>query len=67
MLPPAHVHARAKRYAVKLFLSHYQHVAWRNEFGEDPPKPYVIQHLGHADRMLPPNYDQFFPIERQKK
>ena len=27
-LPPAHIHARAKRYAVKLYLAHWQHVAY---------------------------------------
>jgi hypothetical protein len=29
--PPAHVHARAKRYAVKLFLSHFHHVAYKEK------------------------------------
>ena len=28
-LPAGHLHARAKRWAVKIFLSHWQHVAWR--------------------------------------
>ena len=55
-LPPAHVHARAKRWAVKLFLAHYQFVAFREEFGFDPPKPYVLDILGHADYIQVPNY-----------
>lgn len=55
-LPPAHIHSRAKRYAVKLFLAHYHHVAYRCHFGVDPPKPYVISILGHADYIAPPNF-----------
>lgn len=56
MLPPAHIHARAKRYAVKLFLSHYQAVAWESTYGEKPPKPYIIEHGGHAHYIAPPNW-----------
>lgn len=56
MLPPAHISQRAKRYAVKIFLSHYHQVAYEIEFGERPAKPYVIEHLGHADFMEPPNW-----------
>lgn len=55
-LPPAHIHSRAKRYAVKLFLAHYHWVAYESEYGTPPPKPYVIEHLGHADLMGPPNW-----------
>jgi hypothetical protein len=55
-LPPAHIHARAKRWAVKLFLAHYHHVAWTMATGTPPPKPYVISILGHADMIMPPNF-----------
>ncbi|MCL5744356.1 MAG: IS110 family transposase [Acidobacteria bacterium] len=55
-LPPAHIHARAKRWAVKLFLAHYHHVAYTLATGTAPPKPYVISILGHADMILPPNF-----------
>lgn len=47
-LPPAQIHARARRYAVKLFLSHYHAEAYRNHFGKEPPLPYPIAHLDHA-------------------
>lgn len=57
-LPPAHIHSRAKRWAVKLFLAHYHHVAWKLATGQEPPKPYVIAHLGHADFMAPPNFPE---------
>lgn len=53
LLPPAHVHARAKRYAVKLFLSHYWERG-RKLAGLPVPEPYPIAHLGHAHRIEPP-------------
>lgn len=56
MLPPARIHARSKRYAVKLFLSHYHHVAYVDRFGEQPPKPYIIEHGGHTHFVAPPNW-----------
>jgi len=55
-LPPAHIHARAKRYAVKLFLAHYQHVAYELHYHKLPPRPYVLEHLGHVDYIAPPNW-----------
>jgi hypothetical protein len=52
-LPPAHIDARARRYAVKIFLSH-MHAEWyRRAFGEEPPLPYAVAHLGHA-HIVPP-------------
>jgi len=57
-LPPAHIHARAKRWAVKLFLAHYHHVAWTLATGHEPPKPYVIAHLDHVDFITPPNFPE---------
>lgn len=50
-LPPAHIHARAKRYAVKLFLAHFHEVAYVDRFGTQPPLPYAITQLGHAHRI----------------
>lgn len=56
-LPPAHIHARGKRYAVKIFLSHWHHVAFEIANGFPPPQaPYVIAHLGHVDYIPPPNW-----------
>lgn len=56
-LPPAHIHARAKRYAVKLFLSHLQHVWWEVENGEAPAKPYILTaEGGHAHYIAPPGW-----------
>ncbi|MCL6518175.1 cytochrome P450, partial [Alicyclobacillus sp.] len=55
MLPPAQIEARARRYAVKLFLAHYHEVAYRVRYGEPPPKPYPLAHLGHTEYIMPPN------------
>lgn len=54
-LPPAQIDARARRYAVKLFLSHLQFVWWFIRFNELPANPYVIAHLGHVHVIQPPN------------
>ena len=56
-LPQGHIHARAKRYAVKLFLAHWHHVAYESINGEPPPKPYVLEHGGHSHFIAPPGYD----------
>lgn len=55
-LPQGRIHARAKRYAVKLFLSHWHHVAYESHFGTPPPKPYIIEHGGHTHFLAPPNW-----------
>ena len=54
-LPPARIHLRAQRYAVKLFLSDLHCVWFWTTFGTLPPKPYVVSHLGHAHYTMPPN------------
>jgi hypothetical protein len=55
-LPPGHIHARAKRYAVKLFLAHWHAVAYRDHFNADAPKPYALTMLGHAHEIVCPNW-----------
>ena len=57
MLPPAHIHARARRYAVKLFLAHYWSVGHFLVTGDPGPNPYALAVLGHAHEMSPPNMD----------
>jgi hypothetical protein len=56
MHPPARIHARAKRYATKLFLAHLHHVMYEIEYGTPPPKPYVLEHGGHVHFIAPPNW-----------
>jgi len=52
-LPPAHIHARAKRYAVKLFLAHFWEESYRRHYGTEPPLPYPIAHMNHVDIIRP--------------
>lgn len=55
MLPPAHIDARARRYAVKLFLSHL-HGEWHERhYGRPAPLPYPIAFMGHAHIINAPN------------
>lgn len=66
-LPPAHVNAQARRYAVKLFLSHL-HLVWRwVETGELPPKPYALGQLDHAHFIRPQHLDMVEGIEKAMK
>jgi hypothetical protein len=54
MLPPAHIDARARRYAVKIFL-YDLFAAWYRTAGRGtPPKPWIIEHGGHAHLVVPP-------------
>ena len=53
-LPPAHIHSRAKRYAVKMFLSHLHEVWWTHQFGSPPPVPYVFSLAEHTHKIEPP-------------
>lgn len=55
-LPLGRLELRARRWAVKIFLAHYHHVAYECYFGEAPPKPYVIAHLNHAGMIEVPNW-----------
>lgn len=59
-LPPAHINAMAKRFAVKMFLSHLFEVWYEYEHGEKPPKPFVEQHLGHVHIIHAPNREILF-------
>jgi hypothetical protein len=56
MLPPAHIHSRSTRWAVKLFLSHVHHVFWETATGTPPPKPFALEHMGHVHYIPPPNW-----------
>ena len=53
-LPPAHIHARAKRYAVKLFLSHLHEAWYEHHYNKPVPRPYVMEHKGHTHKIEVP-------------
>jgi len=53
----AQIDGRARRYAVKLFLSHL-HLVWHFvEFGTLPPKPYALGQLDHGHFEPPLHLD----------
>jgi hypothetical protein len=56
-LPPAQIDARARRYAVKLFLSHLHLVWFYLQNNAVPAKPYAIGHMDHTHFIKPPNLD----------
>lgn len=55
-LPPARIHLRSERVAVKRFLADLHHVMYELETGEKPPKPWAITIGGHAHYVPPPNW-----------
>lgn len=57
-LPPGHIHARCRRYAVKMFISHLHEVMYRDYFEKAPPVPYVFAKSGgdHRHYIAPPNW-----------
>jgi len=55
-LPDGHLRARYLRYATKIFLSHWHHVAYETHYGVRPPKPYIISVGGHQEYIVPPNW-----------
>jgi len=52
-LPPGHIDARARRYAVKQFLADWHGEAYRRYFKKEPPLPYPIAILGHSHYRIP--------------
>lgn len=56
-LPQAEIHAMGRRYAVKIFLSHYHTVAYWLEYNRLPAAPYAMEHLGHVHYIAIPNAD----------
>lgn len=59
-LPPAHINNMAKRFAVKIFLSHLFEVWYEYDRGIKPPNPFVQDHLGHVHIMHAPNTEILF-------
>ena len=50
-LSAGHIDARARRYAVKHFLSRWWEVAYERHHGTKPPDCYAIAHMGHGHPM----------------
>lgn len=48
-----HIMQRAKRYAVKIFISHVYEAMYYEKFHQEAPKYYVFEHDGHHDYIAP--------------
>jgi len=58
-LPPAHIHARARRYAAKLFLAHVHQAMYADWYkGAPSPLPYIfhVEEGRHRHLLEPPNW-----------
>jgi len=54
-LSDAQIDAQARRFAVKIFLSHYHAVAYQAHHGEPAPRPYIIAYGDHVHEIAIPN------------
>lgn len=57
-LPKAQIHGRAKRYAVKLFLSHFHEVYFSHYHRMTPPPSYILAHPKEGE----PHFDYIPPF-----
>lgn len=55
-LPPEQIDARARRFAVKIFLVHLHQVLYYERYGKMPPKPYVLDVLGKEREIICPKW-----------
>jgi hypothetical protein len=56
LLSSAQIDAQARRFAVKIFLSHF-HAVWFEDYHKKPaPTPYTIAHMDHVHEIQIPNY-----------
>lgn len=53
-LPPAHIHARAKRKALQLFIGHLHEVWFELHHNIKAPAPYAISLTNHSHYIPPP-------------
>jgi hypothetical protein len=67
-LPKGRIDLRARRYAIKMFLSHWHTVAHYHATGRMPPLPYAIVQAGHAHYVAPIGFDPAtFPVREPVK
>ena len=55
-LPPAQIDARARRFAVKIFLVHLHQVMFFERYGKMPKRPYVLDVLGKEREIVCPKW-----------
>jgi hypothetical protein len=54
-LSDAQIDAQARRFAVKIFLSHYHAIAYQAHYNEPAPRPYIIAHGDHVHEIAIPH------------
>jgi hypothetical protein len=54
-LPLGRLELRARRFAVKIFLSHWWAEAWRRKHGTEAPHAYPIAIMGHSGEISAPS------------
>lgn len=62
-LPAGNLDRQACNYAAKIFLSHLHAVMYWDRYKKAPPRPFAIQHLGHAHEIKIPMLDMFPGLE----
>lgn len=55
-LPDGHILSRCLRHTTKIFIAHLFEAMYFEKYGEEPPRPYAIEYLGHVD-VIPPEVD----------
>lgn len=55
-LPKGQIDAQARRFAVKIFLSHFHAVWYEDHYQKPAPRPYTIAHMDHVHEIAIPNY-----------
>jgi hypothetical protein len=57
-LPPAHIHAMARRWTIKIFMSHLWQIAYEETYKTVAPNPWILEPGlgGHVDRINVPNH-----------
>jgi hypothetical protein len=55
-LPPAHIDARTRRFAIKIFLVHLYQVMFYERYGKMPPRPYILDVLGKEREIVCPKW-----------
>ena len=51
-LAPGHIHDRARRWTIKLFMAHIHRVMHLDFYGKEPPKPYVLTLPNHTHEIV---------------
>lgn len=65
-LSDGHIAARAKRFAVKIFLVHLFECMYMNRYHKAPAKYYPLSHLDHRDYIEPETpYSDFITVPRE--